>query len=211
VEENLSQQSWQVLLWKFRWPLTVLILGLAALGGGILITQKTSLSGEEVVILENARENSSGEIVVEISGAVEKPGVYKLTFGSRVEDLLIAAGGVTARVDRTWLEKNLNRAGKLTDGQKIFLPNIGQQSSSSTAKVLGGEVSGSNNINGTLENLININTAGASELDTLDEIGRERAQNIIEGRPYSSVEELVSRKIISLSVFEKIKNKISVY
>ena len=211
MEENLSQQSWQVLLWKFRWPLTVLILGLAALGGGILITQKTSLSGEEVVILENARENSSGEIVVEISGAVEKPGVYKLTFGSRVEDLLIAAGGVTARVDRTWLEKNLNRAGKLTDGQKIFLPTIGQQSSSSTAKVLGGEVSGSNNINGTLENLININTAGASELDTLDEIGRERAQNIIEGRPYSSVEELVSRKIISLSVFEKIKNKISVY
>ncbi|EKD47123.1 MAG: helix-hairpin-helix DNA-binding motif-containing protein, partial [uncultured bacterium] len=59
--------------------------------------------------------------------------------------------------------------------------------------------------------LININAASQSELETLWGIGPVTAQNIIEQRPYSSVEELLSKKIIKQNVYDKIKDQIAVW
>ena len=59
--------------------------------------------------------------------------------------------------------------------------------------------------------LIDINAASESELDTLSGIGPVTAGKIIDNRPYGSLEELVSKKAVSSSVFEKIKDHISVY
>src|SRR3989344_1087747 len=68
-----------------------------------------------------------------------------------------------------------------------------------------------NEILGVLDNLININTASQSELESLWGIGPVYAQNIIEQRPYSSVEELLTKKIIKQNVYDRVKDQISVY
>lgn len=57
--------------------------------------------------------------------------------------------------------------------------------------------------------LLNINVASFSQLDQLPGIGAARAQKIIDGRPYSKIEELKTRKILPVSVYEKIKDQIT--
>jgi len=197
------------------------LLGLILIGFGVL-SFKTNIfsSGDKVEIISSKPERSdlSGEIVVEISGCIEKPGVYKLPINSRIDDLLIVSGGLSIDADREWVNKNINRASKLIDGQKIYIyparPAGGSQSEVQSAKktgdikldqgVLG--ISGSEPVI-----LVNINTASQSELEKLVGIGPVYAQKIIEQRPYSNLEELVSKKIIPQKTYEKIKNEISVY
>ncbi len=190
------------------------LVGLILVSLGLFQIRKAlQLSNQRVSVLEATTEaqNTRSEIVVEISGQVEMPGVYRLQNGSRVEDLIIAAGGISADADRNWLDKTLNRAAKLLDGQKLFIPKIGEQS-------LGGSAKNSEDIkvyqssNGVWgSGLVNINTASLSELDTLEGIGPKYGQSIIEHRPYSNSEELVSKGALKQYVFDKIKNSITVY
>lgn len=185
------------------------LIGLILLGAGLFFLRTGGVSSSKVEILEPSQQGSQSEIVVEISGSVEKPGVYKLVAGSRVEDGLIAAGGLSAAADREWVEKNINRAAKLSDGQKIFIPD--KQSNLQSANKNGGYQSVSTVLGDKITSLVNINTASAKELDTLPGIGPVYAQKIIEQRPYSTTEELVSKKIIPNSTYEKIKDRISVW
>jgi len=153
----------------------------------------------------------TSEITAEISGEVINPGVYKLSSGSRVDDLLIASGGFSVNADRSWSDKYLNRAAKLTDGQKVFVPSINQQSDSLSAKNGIGDQSVSS-VNLTDSNtLVNINTASLDDLDSLLGIGQVYGQNIIEHRPYSTLEELVSKGAVKQSLFNKIQDKITLY
>jgi len=195
-------------------PLALSLSGLIILGLGMFLYKDGYITGSDKieVIQETADgQNGSNELVVEIAGSVQKPGVYKMLNDARVEDLLIAAGGVSADADRFWMEKMLNRAARLTDGQKIFIPNINEQSEVLSDKVSreGGSSFQGGNIAG--EGLININTASASELESLNGIGPVYARSIIEHRPYSSVEELLSKSALKKNVYEKIKDKVSVY
>ncbi|MFH2085875.1 MAG: ComEA family DNA-binding protein [bacterium] len=139
-----------------------------------------------------------GQVVVDVAGAVESPGVYKLPSGSRIGDALVAAGGLSAQADREWVAKTLNLAKEIKDQEKVYIPTL----RSSEFR------------NGAAENLsekVNINTASEEELDKLSGIGTVRAQAIIANRPYGSVEELVSKAKIPQSVYEKLKDQISVY
>lgn len=191
------------------------LIGLILIGFGVL-SYKTSLfsSGDKVEVLSSTTEGkrldsntNQDEIVAEISGAVENPGVYRFSSGARIDDLLISAGGISGTADRVWVEKFINRAAKLVDGQKIYIYHSGE----ATAKdgtgikidqgVLGIETSG----------LVNINAASLSELDKLPGIGPVYAQKITEQRPYSSLEELVTKGVVGQSLYEKIKNDISLY
>ncbi len=194
-----------------------LLLGLILIGFGVL-AYKTDifLSGDTVEVLNNTTAGqdigpvSSSEIVVEISGSVENPGVFKMKVGDRIDDVLIVSGGLSATADRDWVEKNINRASKLVDGQKIY---IYSQSEVMIAKESDGiklyqGVLGTNGEN--LSNLVNINTASQTKLEKLNGIGPVYAQKIIDGRIYSNVEELVSKGVISQKVFDKIKNEITV-
>ena len=186
----------------------LLLAGLILVGGGVLLFTKdfSGLGGNKVEILGESTgvATTSGELVVEVSGAVENPGVYKLSSGSRVNDLLVAAGGLSVSADRNWVEKTINKAAKLVDGQKIFIRSQGE----------GGNVSYEvGNEGGGVEvgGLININSASQKKLESLPGIGPVYAANIIEQRPYSTVSELQTKKIIPQKTFDKIKDKISVY
>lgn len=193
-------------VFKFRYPIIVFLVGLLLVGGGTFLWRAGVFEGTKVEVIESnpVREDSlTGQVVVEISGAVEKPGVYELLASDRVERLLIASGGLSSDADRAWVEKNLNRASKLIDGQKIYIPTVGESSTGSTGST------STTGVKGTVMGLININTASASELDGLWGIGPARSQAIIDGRPYSSVEELLSKKIVPSNVYERIRDEIT--
>lgn len=201
------------ILLKFRYPLLTLLLGLILIGFGTFYFKSgIGLPQTKVEVLNDTTESdSTSEITAEISGAVTNAGVYKLQNGSRVEDLLISAGGFSVDADRVWTDKYLNRAAKISDGEKVYIPKTGEQSNRLTAnnsgdikvdqQVLGLEQSG----------MININTASLKELDGLPGIGPTYGQSIIDHRPYSNSQELVSKGAIKQSVYEKIKDKVTVY
>lgn len=153
----------------------------------------------------------SGEITVEIAGEILKPGVYKLPAGSRIDDLLVTAGSFSVGADGVWTDKYLNRAAKLTDRQKVYIPSSNQQSSAPGAKNSRGDQTVSGNFTSDSNVLININTASAAELDSLPGIGPVYGQSIIEHRPYSNVDELLSKGALKPSVYQKVKDLVTVY
>ena len=173
----------------------LLIFGIYQL---VLKPSKSSLTLEE-----NSKnsESSASKILVDVAGAVNKPGTYTLTTDARYKDAIKLAGGISPEADEEWIEKNLNQASRVSDGMKIYIPRVGEQASStSTSTVAGASQTG----------LINVNLASSSELDTLPGIGPVTAQKIIDNRPYSQISDLVSKKAVTQSVFDKIKDKISI-
>lgn len=207
----LPDINWNEFFFKYRFQILFFLVGIILVGlGFFLFENKQGQHSPRIEVLENTTEGLGKdlEIVVEVAGAVEKPGVYKLTKGARVEDALISAGGISADADRIWMEKSLNRAAKLIDGQKIYIPRENEQVSGVSASNLGGYQSISS---GQGSGLVNVNTASQKELESLWGIGPVTAQNIIEQRPYSSVEELLNKKILKSNVYERNKDKLSVY
>lgn len=160
----------------------------------------------------SASDLQGKSITVDVEGAVIKPGVYTLKEDARIQDALIAAGGMNDEADRGKIAKILNLASKITDGGKIYIPFVGE-----TIKVAqigtseGSSSDGSSVMGDSTGSLININTASAQELDTLSGVGPATAEKIISNRPYETVGDLVSKKSVGQSVFSKIKDKISTY
>lgn len=158
-------------------------------------------SGQDQASSSASVSASQGKIVVDIEGAVINPGIYTLADGSRMHDLIVASGGLSASADRDWFAKNLNQAAKLADGQKVYIPREGEEilPPMSTGFVSSGDISA----------LIGINSASLKDLDSLPGIGIVTAQKIVDNRPYSQISDLLDRKVVTASVFEKIKDKIS--
>jgi len=196
------------LLYKNRYLILVVLSGLILIALGYIFFKNAGLlSSSKIEVLDASSalsddvKNETTELVVEISGEVQKPGVYKLPSGSRIDDLLIVSGGLSQNADRGLVAKNINRAAKLSDGQKIYIPKVGQTLGVSAGQTGGEGVTG----------LVNINSADAKTLDSLPGIGPVYAQNIIEHRPYSETSQLVSKGAIPNNVYLKIKDKISCY
>lgn len=201
---------------KNKVPLIILLIGILVVSLGIFALKGNFVSQDKVEVLEGTTEGKTNEfLIVEVSGAVTNPAVYKMAKDSRVEDALVAAGGLTVGADRGWVEKTLNRAAKISDGQKIFIPETGENSTyqNQQSTTLGANNSGVYQNDTVVQGsgLTNINTATQKELEALNGIGPVYAQKIIEQRPYSNIEDLTSKKVIPKSTYEKIKNDISVY
>lgn len=194
--------------------LQVLLAGLGAVllvvgAGGIFLSEKGSESPVEIISTDEGV--SEKVIVVDVAGAVENPGVYELALGARVNDALTAAGGFKETADRMWIRRYVNLAQPVPDGAKVYVPAIGEANTvSSTGGSTGttSSVSGATIGLGEVQGKININTASASELDSLWGIGEARSQAIIENRPYTNTQELVTKADIPQSVFDRIKDEI---
>ena len=146
----------------------------------------------------------SGEIVVDVSGAVTTPGIYRLAAGGRVGDAVEAAGGFSPRVDADRVGAELNLAASLTDGAKVHVP------SRDDPKAPGGSWAPAVGSGG---GLVNINTATEAELDALSGIGPVTAGKIIESRgaaPFRTVDELRERGLLGQKAFDKIKSQLTV-
>jgi competence protein ComEA len=192
------------------------VVGLVCLGYG-LITFSQSPSDDSTAISSDKSDFVSitpqppvtatpKQITIDIEGAVQKPGVYKLLATSRVQDALIAAGGMSQSADRGQIAKSLNLAAPLMDGAKLYIPAVGEQMMTS-----GSDASNPAGVQGASAETVNINNASEEDLDALPGVGPVTAQKIMSNRPYQSVDELVDKKIVGQSVYGKIKDLVSVY
>jgi competence protein comEA helix-hairpin-helix repeat region len=156
----------------------------------------------------------SGQIVVDVDGAVAHPGLYKLPPDSRVQAALAAAGGLSPQADA----HRINRAAKLHDGQKLYVlsqgestPPLaassgqgceGQACTSAEGGVAGSDAEG--------QGLVNINTANATQLTQLPGVGPAIAQKIIDYRtangPFTSVDDLTKVPGIGAAKLAQIKS-----
>jgi competence protein ComEA len=144
-------------------------------------------------------------VVVEVNGAVRRPGIYRLSPASRVGDAISAAGGYGGRVDAI-AAQSLNLAAKIEDGQQIHVPARGEAAAAGTALAPGAASGVSAH---RPAGAINVNTASAAELDTLPGVGPATAAKIISARaekPFASVDELRDRKVIGAATLEKIRD-----
>ncbi len=212
--ERIKSFSFEKFLEANKLPVSIALIGLILTGFGVFLYKSGIMSkSDKIEVLEGSTEapGKQPEIVVEIAGAVEKPGVYTFSNGSRINDLLISAGGLSSGADRAWVDQFINKAAKLIDGQKVFIKTVGEQSDTESANF-----DNSNKIyqavqgSGT-EDLTNINTASQKLLEKLPGIGPVYAQNIIEQRPYSNINELLDKGVLRPSTFEKIKDLITAY
>lgn len=186
----------------FVWS-AIAMAGVVMISGGVWWWRMASSDVKVEIIKAGDEGKKTGNIWVDIEGAVVKPGVYRLESGARVKDALAAAGGLAAEADRGWVERSLNLAQNVTDGYKVYIPGTSPALRASPPN-LGGERGGTGEVSGC----VSINTGSKTELDSLTGIGETRAEAIVSGRPYGRVEELVERKIIPKSVYEKIKTEI---
>jgi competence protein ComEA len=156
-------------------------------------------SGEAVILRPVPTETP---VIVHISGAVPRPGVYALPQGARVQDAISAAGGFLAEAEKS----QINLAALLEDGEKLDIPFI--EGALPIVATPGPTV-----VAVTTE-LININTASAAELDTLPSIGPSLAQRIIEYReqngPFASIEDIINVPGIGSGNYERFKDMITV-
>jgi len=180
---------------RYRW----LVVGLMAAPLLILIAVLVDRQLQSPQPLEiNLGETSlDAEIQVYVVGAVNRPGVYFLSDGDRCIDALEAAGGPAEDAD---LEA-INLARRLHDEDQVLVPRLGEQAVLGSAQA-------------PQDERININTAPAPVLDSLPGIGEVRSQRIVDSRqregPFSRIEELVERKLIPQSVFDQIRELITV-
>lgn len=146
-------------------------------------------SNNSIPLEKNIAFVSPSVILVSIKGEVRKPGIYTLNKGSRIEDLIKAAGGLTKFAD----EENINYLKVLVDSDEVIISRLTKQTN--------------------LAKLININTASSIELQTLDGIGQAKAQAIITYRNdygnFKQIDELLKVPGITSSIYERIKNYIT--
>lgn len=184
-------------------------LGVFLVGAGVLISLVLSQADNQGIEVVKSTANGipdddrlTTDLLVDVAGAVINPGVYRLAAGSRLADALAAAGGLSATADRQWVSKSLNLAQNITDGIKIYIPQLGGETAGRS------EVFSSGEPVSDLSGSISINTASLTDLDRLWGVGEIRAKAIIAGRPYGSIEELVSRKILPSHVVDRNRNKL---
>lgn len=185
------------MLQKYKLPVALSILGIVLITGGVVasnISPKKQFPKESLI-------NSERIILIDVSGAVNKPGVYKLKDGERIEDAINTAGGFAETASGEYISKILNMAQKLVDGTKLYIPAVGEEIPARESQVAGVKT----------QSQVNINTATQSELEALPGIGPVTASKIISDRPYNTVEDLLSKKILGKAIFDKIKDSITVY
>ena len=202
--------QWLPLLKKYWLPLVLgfagllfFIYGLAALLGSFSKPQEVSFKSASSSTQTDVNLPPQNAIQIDIEGAVVAPGVYKLAASSIIQDALMSAQGLAADADRDWVAKNLNLAAKLSDGAKVYVPQVGEAVTQTADAGTQGVVDS--------QSLININTASSDSLDSLPGVGPATVAKITNGRPYTNINDLLDKKVVSAKVFDEIKDKISVY
>lgn len=174
----------------------VLVLVAACVSVVIGIVRTAANPVEEVPYTAPTADAAS--VYVHVFGAVAEPGLYRLTEGARVVDVVAAAGGLDADADAT----AVNLARRLTDGEQVYVPIVGETVADSPAGAPPGD------------GRVNLNTADAAELDTLPRIGPAMAARILAWREengrFTSVEDLLAVPGIGDKMLEGLRDLVTV-
>lgn len=169
----------------------------------------SSSTKSSVSKFNSSSEKNKNEIMVDLKGAVAKPNVYQISSDERLVDLIRQAGGFTDQAD----PKSINLSAKLKDEEVIYVPKVGESSSSeSTDSPISSSVS--NQVSTTSGPKVNINKADLTELQKLTGIGQKKAQDIIDFRmkngDFKSIEDLGKVSGFGDKTLEKLKDEISI-
>jgi competence protein ComEA len=205
------------------WFMAALVAAAAVAGAAIWLV---ATSGSGTLVVEGggpgpARSDRAGtlvggspafaaraDLVVDVQGAVVRPGIVHLPAGARVADAIAAAGGYGPRVAADRVGEALNLAALVKDGDKVFVPSRDDRSSSASS---GSGGSGGSTKGGS--GPVDLNRATVAELDALPGIGPVTAAKIIAARDeqaFGSVDDLRTRKILGAATFDKVKNLVVV-
>jgi competence protein ComEA len=125
-------------------------------------------------------DRTQPNITVSVAGEVKQPGTYTLPWGAKTEDAIRIAGGFSQNAEASLV----NLAEPLDTGEQVFVPAITTETGTER---------------------VSVNSANATLLDTLPGVGPATAQRIIEGRPYSKLEDLLDVKGIGEKTLEKLR------
>ncbi|VSS08679.1 competence protein [Streptococcus pneumoniae] len=203
-----------------EYKIIVICTGLGLLVGGFFLlkpapqtpVKETNLQAEVAAVskdLVSEKEVTKEEpleqdlITVDVKGAVKSPGIYDLPVGSRVNDAVQKAGGLTEQAD----SKSLNLAQKVSDEALVYVPTKGEEAVS--------QQTGSGTASSTSkEKKVNLNKASLEELKQVKGLGGKRAQDIIDHREangkFKSVDELKKVSGIGAKTIEKLKDYVTV-
>ena len=197
-----------------RGGIGISLVGLTAVGAGMLATQRPSSQPIEILppptvapTVAPSHSPTPQPIVVDVAGAVVVPGVYELASGSRIWDAISKAGGPADDAD---LDR-INKAIFLQDGMQVHVPRRSEPGPTPLAfslppPVASPVVSGENGACA----VVDLNTATLAELEQLPQIGPARGNRIIQGRPYSTVEDLLRIDGIGPAILEAIRPCVAV-
>ena len=202
-----------------EYKIIVICTGLGLLVGGFFMlkpaphtpVKETNLQAEVAAVSkDSSTEKEEKEepleqdlITVDVKGAVKAPGIYDLPVGSRVNDAVQKAGGLTEQAD----SKSLNLAQKVSDEALVYVPTKGEEVASQQA--------GSGAPSSTSKDKkVNLNKASLEELKQVKGLGGKRAQDIIDHREtngkFKSVDELKKVSGIGAKTIEKLKDYVTV-
>jgi len=207
---------------KYKIEISLIIIAFSITIFSFILYQKEQNEEKIEIIEEKINENSITyknaykKIFVDVSGSVKKPGLYEATFGARLKNVIDLAGGLSEEADKFFFQRNFNLAKIVVDQEKIYVPSTWEiqngifvENSRTLDYIQSTEVNWQENTLEHSNKKININQATIEELDSLPGIGKTTAQKIINNRPYQKVDELLTKKVVGKSTFEKIKNLIS--
>ena len=205
-----------------EYKIIVICTGLGLLVGGFFLlkpaphtpVKETNLQAEVAAVSKDSstekdvkkeeKEESLEQdlITVDVKGAVKAPGIYDLPVGSRVNDAVQKAGGLTEQAD----SKSINLAQKVSDEALVYVPTKGEEANQQANS---GASSSTNK-----EKKVNLNKASLEELKQVKGLGGKRAQDIIDHREtngkFKSVEELKKVSGIGAKTIEKLKDYVTV-
>jgi len=211
-------ESFQPLLIRYKSEVFLLSSAflIVCVSGFFFFQQKTSDKNTPVVVQNNETHTAPQKqtITVDISGAVKNPFVYSFDSHSRIIDAIQKAGGFTSDVDEAFVRRNINNARILADQEKIYIPFLSDTAEGivlETKRIIDYTQPNTSTPQTPENTRININAASILELDQLPGIGPVQSEAIFNARPYTAIEDLVKNNVIKQSVFDKIKELISVY
>src|SRR5213594_2486611 len=179
-------------------PLALILaaVALALVAAGACLARPTPRAAAVEVTAATPAPTTPPPIVVDVQGAVARPGVYRLASGTRVADALAAAGGFLPEADPA----GLNRATPLRDGARVYAPTRGE---AAPAGAIGTES----------ERVLDLNRASAQELTSLPGVGPATADRIVRSRekaPFHSVDELQTRGLVSARVLADVRDLVAI-
>ena len=194
-----------------------LLLGAAFIITFISITIyiHTTQKEEDVEIPPLYKSSTSEEqkksIMIDVSGAVNKEGVFELSQGARLKDALDLAKGISNDADKGFFNRNFNLARYVLDQEKIYVPSLQETETGIISErkqlvdYLLPQTIPLTQIDESPQERIKINSASSEEIDTLPGIGQSTAEKIIQNRPFTTIDELLTKKILKKNVFEQVR------